>query len=111
VKGIFGGEICFCLLGGEILYLLGGDHCWWKEFCLLGEEICESCCCLTEEKIGLRISIVANFAMSAKICKKASAHEFATSAATVAAAVVQQSTKKTAAVAGSGTHNPQQQQS
>jgi len=28
--------------------------------------------------------------MSAKICKKASAHEFATSAATVAAAVVQQ---------------------
>jgi hypothetical protein len=45
-------------------------------------------------------------------CKKAlSAHEFATSAATVAAAVVQQSAKKTAAVAGRGTHNPQQQQS
>ncbi len=43
VKGIFGGEICFCLLGGEnfifggeILYLLGGDHCWWRDFLLVG---------------------------------------------------------------------------
>lgn len=33
------------ILDGEILYSLGGEHCWWKEFCLLGEEICDSCCC------------------------------------------------------------------
>ncbi len=53
-----------------------------------------------------------NFAMSANFSQESlSAHEFATSAATVAAAVVQQSAKKTAAVAGRGTHNPQQQQS
>jgi hypothetical protein len=24
------------IFGGEILYLLGGDHCWWRDFLLVG---------------------------------------------------------------------------
>jgi hypothetical protein len=102
---------------GEILYSLGGDHCWWKELCLLGEEIYDSCCCccLIERKDWAENINCCNqkiLQCQQIFCKKAlSAHEFATSAATVAAAVVQQSAKKDAAVAGSGTHHPQQQQS